>query len=104
MQMTSSTTKKHTAIEAVLARLIWSGSMLSAILLAAGIVVMLTGSSVTATRFISAGIVTLMATPIIRVLAAGLIFTRERDWLFAVFCLVVLCTLAVGVFLGTSFN
>lgn len=94
--------KKHDAIEMVLARLIWSGSIIAAVLLTAGIVLMLTSSSALATKFISAGIITLMATPVARVVAAGLIFTRERDWLFAIFCAVVLCTLAIGIFLGSS--
>jgi uncharacterized membrane protein len=42
----------------------------------------------------------LIATPIMRVMVAGLIFVRDRDWRFAFFCLVVLCALVAGVVLG----
>jgi hypothetical protein len=28
------------------------------------------------------------------------VFVKERDWLFALFCLVVLCALTAGVTLG----
>ena len=36
----------------------------------------------------------------LRVVVATLVFLRKRDWLFALFCLVVLCALAAGVKLG----
>lgn len=94
--------RKHEALETTLARLLRLGSLAAAVLLATGIAIMLTGNAAPATGLISAGLVTLMATPVLRVLTAGLIFLRERDWLFALFCLVVLCTLAVGIVLGRA--
>ncbi|CAH2031604.1 DUF1634 domain-containing protein [Trichlorobacter ammonificans] len=92
---------RHAAIETVLARLLRLGSLAAAVLLAGGVAIMLSGNVPLATGLISAGLIALMATPVLRVLTAGLIFIRERDWLFALFCLVVLCTLVVGIILGS---
>ena len=94
------TPSKHEPIELVLSRLLFVGAIIAACLLAAGIGAMLLGHSLVATRLITIGLLALMATPVIRVLTAGLIFIRERDWRFALFCLVVLCALAVGIVLG----
>ncbi len=91
---------KHEPIEMILARLLFVGSVIAAILLAVGIGAMLLGHGDVASRLVTIGLVALMATPIMRVLTAGLIFVREKDWLFALFCLVVLCALAVGILLG----
>jgi uncharacterized membrane protein len=91
---------KHEAIEMVLARLLRIGSIIAAFLLAVGIGSMLLGHTVVAPRIITAGLLALLATPIMRVLVAGLIFARDRDWRFAFFCLVVLCALVAGALLG----
>ncbi|GFE62660.1 DUF1634 domain-containing protein [Geobacter sp. AOG2] len=91
---------KHEAIEMVLARLLRIGSMIAAALLAVGIGAMLLGHTEFAPRLITAGLLALLATPVMRVVVAGLIFVRERDWRFAFFCLVVLCALVTGVLLG----
>ena len=84
----------------VLARLLFVGAVIAAILLAVGIGAMLLGHGAVASHLITTGLVALMATPIMRVLTAGLIFVREKDWRFALFCLVVLCALATGIVLG----
>jgi uncharacterized membrane protein len=91
---------RHDPIEMVLARLLRLGSLIAAFLLAVGIGSMLLGHTVIAPRIITAGLLALLATPIMRVVAAGLIFVRDRDWRFAFFCLVVLCALVAGVLLG----
>jgi len=99
--MTDGMHSKHEPIELVLARLLRVGSFIAAVLLATGIgIMLLLGHGRGATRLITAGLVVLMATPIMRVLTAGAIFVRERDWRFALFCLVVLCALAAGIVLG----
>ena len=89
-----------TAIELVLARLLRIGSMIAAALLAAGIVGMVLGRTVFAPRLIGAGLMVLLATPVMRVLAAAIIFVRQKDWKFALFSLVVLCCIAAGILLG----
>lgn len=92
---------RHEAIELVLAKLLRVGSSVSATLIAAGIALTLTGiASSAATYLTTAGLVALVATPIIRVAVALLVFLRERDLMFAGFCLVVLTSLLVGVIIG----
>ena len=88
------------AIELVLARLLRIGSLVAAALLATGILAMVLGRTDFAPGLINAGLLVLLCTPVMRVLVAGLIFIREKDWHFALFSLVVLCALAAGVFFG----
>jgi len=90
------------AIELVLARFLRIGSLISAALLAAGILAMLLGQTGFAPNLISAGLLVLLCTPVMRVVVAGLIFVREKDWHFAFFSLVVLCALAAGVYFGSA--
>ena len=92
---------KVLAIERILAKVLRLGSIVAGVLLAAGIGgMLLTGGGAFAQRLITAGLITLLLTPVLRVLVAAVVFCRERDWLFALFCLVVLCSLAAGVKLG----
>ena len=87
------------AIERILARVLRLGSIIAGVLLAVGIgAMLLTGAS--QHRLITAGLITLLLTPVLRVLVAAVVFCKERDWLFALFCLVVLCALAAGMKLG----
>lgn len=88
------------AIEAVLARLLRLGSLVAAALLAVGIALMLFGMTVLAPKLITAGLIVLLGTPVLRVVAAGIIFVKQRDWYFAAFSLVVLCAMAAGIYLG----
>jgi uncharacterized membrane protein len=91
---------QHEAIELVLARLLRVGSLIAAALLATGILAMVLGQTEFAPKLITAGLLVLLCTPIMRVLVAAVIFVREKDWHFAFFSLVVLCALAAGVFFG----
>jgi uncharacterized membrane protein len=88
------------AIELVLARLLRIGSLIAAALLGVGIIAMVLGQTDLAPKLITAGLLVLLCTPVMRVLVAGLIFVREKDWHFAFFSLVVLCAMAAGVFFG----
>jgi uncharacterized membrane protein len=90
------------AIELVLARLLRIGSLIAAALLAVGIAAMVLGQTEFAPRLITAGLLVLLCTPVLRVLVAGIIFVRERDWHFAFFSLVVLCALGAGVYFGSG--
>lgn len=100
MSETSCESGKVLAIESILARVLRLGSVAAGVLLAAGIGTMLLARAAFGPRLISAGLIILLLTPVLRVLVAGLVFIHERDWLFALFCLVVLCSLALGVKLG----
>jgi uncharacterized membrane protein len=88
------------AIELVLARLLRIGSLIAAALLAVGILAMVLGQTDFAPKLITAGLLVLLCTPVMRVLVAAVIFVREKDWHFAFFSLVVLCALAAGAYLG----
>ena len=87
-------------IERILAKVLRLGSIVAGILLAAGIGGMLLTGASHSHRLITAGLITLLLTPVLRVLVAAVVFVKERDWLFALFCLVVLCSLVAGVKLG----
>jgi uncharacterized membrane protein len=92
--------EKVEAIEAVLARLLRLGSLVAAALLAAGIALMLLGMTGLAPKLITAGLLVLLGTPVLRVVAAGVVFVKQRDWYFAAFSLVVLCAMAAGIYFG----
>ncbi|MBU5614555.1 DUF1634 domain-containing protein [Geomonas sp. Red51] len=74
--------------------------MVAAALLAVGIALMVFGHTGFAPRLITVGLLVLLGTPVMRVVAAAIIFVKERDWHFALFSLVVLCALAVGIYFG----
>ena len=90
------------AIELVLARFLRLGSLIAAALLGVGILAMLLGQTEFAPKLITAGLLVLLCTPVMRVVVAGFIFVREKDWHFAFFSLVVLCALAAGVYFGSA--
>jgi uncharacterized membrane protein len=90
------------AIELVLARLLRMGSLLAAALLAAGIVALAAGATALAPKVMTAGLLVLLCTPVMRVVVAGYIFVKEKDWHFAFFSLVVICAMAAGIYLGTA--
>ena len=50
--------------------------------------------------FFALGLLLLIATPAIRVVALLVGFAREREWLFSMFSLVVLVLLALSAYLG----
>lgn len=87
-------------IELVLARLLRLGSLIAAALLAVGIAVMAMGMTVLAPKLITAGLLVLLGTPVMRVVAASIIFTKQREWHFAFFSFVVLCAMAAGIYFG----
>jgi uncharacterized membrane protein len=91
---------KIMTIESILAKVLRLGSIIAGVLLAVGLGAMPLTAAPYPRRLITAGLITLLLTPVLRVLVAAVVFTRERDWLFALFCLVVLCALAAGVTLG----
>jgi hypothetical protein len=69
--------------------------------LAAGIGLWLAGAA-PAGMLLNAGILVLMATPFVRVLASGLEFAGSRDWPFALAAAAVLAILLVSAFYSRS--
>lgn len=88
------------SIELKLAWVLRIGSLIAVSFLVAGLVLMFLGKPDGALRLITYGLITLLTTPIMRVLVASFIFVKEKDWHFAFFCFVVLSALAAGMLLG----
>lgn len=79
-------------------RVLVTGVIISASLLALGLALWTVGINNAWERHIlDAGLVTLMATPIVRVIVAAIEYTRRRDWFFAATSLAVLGVLALTI-------
>lgn len=89
-------------IELILALFLRVGSIVAAGLMAAGLVDMVLWEAQIAPKLITAGIIVLVSTPVMRVMVAGVIFIKERDWRFALFSLVVLLAVILGAVIGTE--
>jgi uncharacterized membrane protein len=89
-------------LERHLARLLVTGVLVSAALLAAGLALWLTRPDATARGLLSAGLIALMATPVLRVFVSLAEYLRIRDWLFVATTLVVLVELTVPVVLALT--
>ncbi|HYG58949.1 MAG TPA: DUF1634 domain-containing protein, partial [Symbiobacteriaceae bacterium] len=77
------------------------GAVLAAMLLAAGIALASMGMAPgLGPRLVTAGLLVLVSTPIIRVVVAMGVFVKTRDTAFAFFCLVVLALLSAGMLFG----
>lgn len=100
MEFSGERTSKNEAIELALAKLLRIGAAAAASLVAAGIIVTIFGLTALGGNLVNIGLLALVATPIMRVTVAGIVFLRERDWLFASFCLAVLGFLIIGMLIG----
>ena len=79
--------------------LLVTGVMLSAASLALGLVLLvLSPASPWPPHLLSAGLMILMATPMLRVVLSIVEYVRMREWLFVATTVVVLAQLAAGVF------
>jgi uncharacterized membrane protein len=85
-------------LEHHLGRLLVTGVIVSAVLLAAGLALWLAGPDTPLARWLlSAGLVVLMATPILRVFVSFVEYVRMRDWVFVATTILVLVELTVTV-------
>ncbi|HWI61246.1 MAG TPA: DUF1634 domain-containing protein [Symbiobacteriaceae bacterium] len=101
MEMMEGKQSRVESIELILARLLRIGSMMAAGLMGVGIVMLALGLA-SGSLVVTAGLVVLVSTPILRVSVAMIVFLRERDYLFALFCLVVIGALFVGMLIGKA--
>ena len=70
-------------LEALFGKVLVSGVVVSASLLGLGLLLWLLGYDGTWDRYIlDAGLITLMATPVVRVIVSAIEYTRRRDWFF----------------------
>jgi uncharacterized membrane protein len=83
-------------LEVLLGRVLVTGVVISSILLAGGIVFYVAGWPAAAV-LLRAGLITLMATPILRVAVSVAEYARIRDWFFTLTALTVLGVLLTSV-------
>jgi uncharacterized membrane protein len=90
-------------LEEQLGRLLVAGVILSALLLAAGLVLWLANPHRTAALWLlNAGLIALMGTPIMRVVVSLAEYVRMRDWFFVGMTIVVLAELTLTVAVAFS--
>jgi uncharacterized membrane protein len=87
-------------LERLLGRVLVAGLILSATVLAVGLVVELLGGN--AHRLLQLGLIVLMATPILRVGVSFVEYLRMRDWFFAATTAAVLAVLLTSVGLALA--
>jgi uncharacterized membrane protein len=81
-------------LEVVLGRVLLAGVLVSSACLAVGLIMWMAGGyPIAANRVLAAGLIVLMATPILRVVVSLVEYLRMRDWLFAATTIVVLAVL-----------
>lgn len=75
-----------------------AGVIVSAILLAVGLLLNVSGlRRETAHALLNAGLLALMATPMLRVVISAVEYLRQRDWFFFAVCMAVLLVLVTTV-------
>lgn len=90
-------------LEAQVGRLLVTGVVVSAALLAVGLGLWLANpQSAAAFQLLNAGLLVLMATPMMRVVVSFAEYVRMRQWFFATVTVVVLAELAVTVLVAFS--
>ena len=81
-------------LETLLGRVLHVGSIVSTSLLAVGLgLSLVTPGSQAAGRFLDVGLMTLMATPVARVMVSVVEYAHERDWTFVALTATVLLVL-----------
>jgi len=92
----SATPESLERLERHLGRLFMIGLSLSAAALVCGLTLFLFAPNAPSrTWFLNAGLVILMATPIVRVMVSVVEYVKMRDWFFVIATLVVLAELSV---------
>jgi uncharacterized membrane protein len=86
------------ATDHVLALTLKAGAYTAFALIVAGLILQLV--TPLGPRVTTAGVVVLLATPVLRIIVAGIQFLRERDTRYALVSLGVLCIVVLAYFLG----
>lgn len=82
-------------------KLLLIGVVIASVLIALGVLGMVLNlQPAQASQLITAGLVVLMLTPILRVATALWIYVREGDFVFAAISLIVLLVLVAGIWMG----
>lgn len=95
--------EEHLEIEVIVGRMLMMGTVAASILIGVGVASLVLGVAPDLARQLTtAGLITLVATPVLRVLSAIWVYVRERDYVFAAISTLVLAVLACGVLLGKT--
>lgn len=90
-------------VELAVSRLLRLGTSVAAILMAAGLLLLLLAApTAIGPELITAGLITLVCTPLLRVAAAFIIYLRLGDLTYAVISLGVLAIVFAGILLGQT--
>jgi uncharacterized membrane protein len=90
-----------TPLETRIGRVLTAGRWVSTTLLAFGLLtLLLTPFTALALLLINAGLISLYATPVARVIAATIGFVESREWRFVAMTVAVLCVLVGSVVAG----
>ncbi len=88
-------------LERTLGRVLGTGVIVSAALLALGLILALAAPSfAAATSITRAGLMVLLLTPVARVVASVFEYVRDRDWLFASLTFLVLVIVLASLLVG----
>lgn len=93
--------EKVETVEIAVARLLRIGVVIASVLITLGLGSILVGiSPSSATRLTTIGLIVLVLTPVMRVVAALVVYLRERDYVYALISLFVLLMLTMGLLIG----
>lgn len=85
-------------LEVHLGRLLHAGVLSASACLAVGLILWMAGTAPSAANvLLNAGLVALMATPILRVIVSLAEYARMRDWFFVLTTVAVLIVLLIGI-------
>jgi uncharacterized membrane protein len=91
-------------LERVISVVLRAGVVTSSVCLGAGLALSLFGAGQATHLLLSAGVIVLLATPVVRVLVSIAEYTAERDWAFVALTAIVLVELAASAVAALMFN
>jgi len=92
--------RREPAFDRMLARVLHAGALAGFFVMAAGAVAHILVDGPLASRLETAGVLILLATPVVRVIVAMILFFRERDWRYGWISAGVLLILLLGSVFG----
>jgi uncharacterized membrane protein len=91
---------REPALDRVIALVLRVGAFGSFFIMLAGLLIGLFVESPVATHLERAGVLLMLATPVVRVVVAGILFLREKDWKYGAISFGVLTILLLSALFG----
>ncbi len=91
-------------LERVISVVLRTGVMTSSVCLGGGLALSLFGAGPAAQLLLGAGVIVLLATPVVRVLVSIAEYVADRDWAFVALTAIVLVELAASAVAALLFN